>query len=73
MRKSIKKLIAVASASLMALTLAVTAVPDSASASGASKAGKQAAKAEFDPNGEYHAYFGFQQKGARDEPRGVTS
>lgn len=61
MKKSIKKLIAVASASFMALTLAVTAVPNSASAA-TSKAGKQAAKAEFDPNGEYHAYFGLQQK-----------
>lgn len=62
MKKSIKKLIAVASASLMALTLAVAAVPNSAGATGTSKAGKKAAKAEFDPNGEYHAYFGFQQK-----------
>lgn len=62
MRKSIKKLIAIASASVMALTLAVTAVPNSAGATGASKAGKKAAKAEFDPNGEYHAYFGMQQK-----------
>lgn len=62
MKKSIKKLFAVASASLMALTLAVTAVPGTADASGTSKAGKKAAKAEFDPNGEYHAYFGIQQE-----------
>lgn len=62
MRKSIKKLIAVASASVMALTLAVTAVPNSASATNVSKAGKKAAKAAFNPDGEYHAYFGMQQK-----------
>lgn len=61
MRKSIKKLIAVASASLMALTLAVTAVPNSASAANISKAGKKAAKETFNPDGEYHAYFGLQQ------------
>ena len=61
MKKSIKKLIAVASASVMALALAVAAVPGTAGATGASKAGKKAAKAEFDPNGEYHAYFGLQQ------------
>lgn len=61
MRKSLKKLFAVASASMLALTLAVTAVPNSASATNVSKAGKQAAKAEFNPAGEYHAYFGMQQ------------
>ncbi len=61
MRKSIKKMIAVASASLMALAFAVTAAPISVGATGTSKAGEEAAKAEFDPNGEYHAYFGLQQ------------
>lgn len=60
MRKSIQKLIAVASASVMALALAVSIVPASALAD-TSKAGKQAAKKEFDPAGTYHAYFGLQQ------------
>lgn len=60
MRKSIQKLIAVASASVMALALAVSIVPASALAE-TSKAGKKAAKAAFDPAGTYHAYFGLQQ------------
>lgn len=60
MRKSIQKLIAVASASVMALALAVSIVPASALAD-VSKAGKKAAKAAFDPAGTYHAYFGLQQ------------
>lgn len=60
MRKSIQKLIAVASAGVMALALAVSIVPTSALAE-TSKAGKAAAKAEFDPEGTYHAYFGLQQ------------
>lgn len=60
MRKSIQKLIAVASASVMALALAVSIVPASALAD-TSKAGKKAAKAAFDPAGTYHAYFGLQQ------------
>lgn len=62
MRKSIQKLIAVASASVMALALAVTGVPTSVSAATeVSDAGKAAAKAEFDPAGTYHAYLGLQQ------------
>lgn len=61
MRKSIQKLIAVASAGVMALALAVSIVPTSVSAANVSKAGKEAAKAAFDPAGEYHAYFGLQQ------------
>lgn len=63
MRKSIQKLIAVASAGVMALALAVSIVPTTASATNVSKAGKKAAKADFDPSGatEYHAYFGMQQ------------
>lgn len=62
MRKSIQKLIAVASASVMALALAVTGVPTSVSAATeVSEAGKTAAKAAFDPAGTYHAYFGMQQ------------
>lgn len=60
MRKSIQKLIAVASASVMALALAVSIVPASALAD-TSEAGKAAAGAAFDPAGTYHAYFGMQQ------------
>lgn len=63
MRKSIRKIIAIASASVMALTFAVTSAPN-ASAGAISKAAKEAAKAAFDPSGKttYHAYFGLQQK-----------
>lgn len=60
MKKSIKKLVALASAGLMAVTLAITAVPTNASAD-CSDAGIAAGKAAFDPNGTYHAYFGIQQ------------
>ncbi len=62
MRKSIQKLIAVASASVMALALAVSIVPASALAE-TSKSGVEASKKAFDPSGatEYHAYFGLQQ------------
>ena len=62
MRKSVKKLVAAVSAGIVALTLAVTAVPANA-ATNVNKAGKQAAKKEFDASGntEYHAYFGMQQ------------
>lgn len=63
MRKSMRKIIAIASASVMALTFAVTSAP-TASAGTLSKAGKEAAKAAFDASGKttYHAYFGLQQK-----------
>lgn len=63
MRKSIKKLCALASASVLALTVAITAVPNTAGATNVSKAGKEAAKKAFDATGntEYHAYFGMQQ------------
>ena len=62
MRKSIRKIIAIASASVMALTFAVTSAPN-ASAGTISKAAKEAAKAAFDASGKttYHAYFGLQQ------------
>lgn len=62
MRKSIRKIIAIASASVMALTFAVTSAPN-ASAGTVSKAAKEAAKAAFDASGKttYHAYFGLQQ------------
>ena len=50
MRKSIRKIIAIASASVMALTFAVTSAPN-ASAGTISKAAKEAAKAAFDASG----------------------
>ena len=57
MRKSMRKIIAIASASVMALTFAVTSAPN-ASAGTISKAAKEAAKAAFDASGKttYHAY-----------------
>lgn len=63
MKKSIKRLCAFVSAGVLALTVAVTAVPNTAGAD-VSKAGKEAAKKEFDASGNtvYHAYFGLQQK-----------
>lgn len=62
MRKSLKKMMAVLSASALAMTLAVTGVPNVADAATVmSKEGKKAAKAKFDENGTYHAYFGIQQ------------
>lgn len=61
MRKSFRKITAGFAASALALTLAATMVPSVASAVNVSKDGKAAAKAEFDPAGTYHAYFGFQQ------------
>lgn len=64
MKKSIKKVLAIASASFLALAAAITVVPNTAEAGTPSKACKKAAKAAFDPSGktEYHAYFGMQQK-----------
>lgn len=68
MRK-FKKLAAGFAAAAMAFTMAATIAPGIASAE-VSKEGEKAAKAEFDPNGTYHAYFGMQQTGSwiyRDE------
>ena len=69
MRKSLRKVAATLSALTLALAVTATAVPADVSAA-TSKAGKKAAKAEFDADGTYHAYFGFQEKGSwifRDE------
>lgn len=69
MRKSLRKVAATLSALTLALAVTATAVPTDVSAA-TSKAGKKAAKAEFDADGTYHAYFGFQQQGSwifRDE------
>lgn len=62
MRKTFKKLASVALISALALTTAATVVPSDASAGVlCSKDGKKAGKAEFDPAGTYHVYFGLQQ------------
>lgn len=69
MRKSLRKVAATLSALTLALAVTATAVPTDVSAA-TSKAGKKAAKTEFDADGTYHAYFGFQQQGSwifRDE------
>ena len=53
----------------LALSVTATAVPTDVSAA-TSKAGKKAAKAAFDADGTYHAYFGIQETGTwifRDE------
>ena len=66
MRKSLRKVAATLSA--LTLALAVTAPADVSAAT--SKAGKKAAKAAFDADGTYHAYFGLQETGTwifRDE------
>lgn len=62
MRKSLKKITAMLTASVLAMAVAVTAVPNVADAvTTPSKAAKKLAEAEFDPAGTYHAYFGMQQ------------
>ena len=62
MRKSLKKITAMLTASVLAMAVAVTAVPGTADAATTpSKAAKKLAKQEFDPAGTYHAYFGMQQ------------
>ncbi len=69
MRKTFKKVMATLTAATLAFAMATTLAPATADAL-TSKAGKKAAKAEFDPAGTYHAYFGFQQTGSwifRDE------
>lgn len=61
MRKSLKRAVATVVASAFALTLAVAIVPTTAKAEDVSKTAKKAGKAEYDPEGTYHAYFGLQQ------------
>jgi len=62
MRKTLKKIAAAVSASVLLTAVAVTAMPNTADAvTVVSKAGKKAGKAKFDPEGTYHAYFGLQQ------------
>lgn len=70
MRKSFKRIAASLAAAALAFAVMATAVPAGVSATEVSKAGKKAAKADFDPDGTYHAYFGLQEKGTwifRDE------
>lgn len=69
MRKSLRKVAATLSALTLALAVTATAVPADVSAA-TSKVGKKAAKAAFDADGTYHAYFGLQETGTwifRDE------
>jgi hypothetical protein len=69
MRKTLKRVAASIAAATMAMALVATALPTDVSAS-VSKAGKKASKADFDADGTYHAYFGFQERGTwifRDE------
>lgn len=63
MRKSMKKVVASIVAGTMAMAFAFGVVPSVASAGvQCSKEGEEAGKAAFNPDGEYHAYFLFQQK-----------
>lgn len=65
MRKSLRKISAAIASCALAMALTVGAVPNAADAATkpqSSKAGVQAGKAKFDPDGTYHAYFGFQQQ-----------
>lgn len=58
MRK-LKKIAAGIATAAIAFTMVATMAPSVANAA-VSKQGEKAAKAEFDPNGTYHAYFGMQ-------------
>ena len=65
MRKSLRKISAAIAGCALAMALTVGAVPNAANAAQkpqCSKAGEKAGKAKFNPDGTYHAYFGFQQK-----------
>ena len=62
--RNFKKIAAGFAAAAMAFTMVVTMAPSVASAA-VSKEGEAAAKAEFDPNGTYHAYFGLEQTGSQ--------
>ena len=65
MRKSLRKISAAIAGCALAMALTIGAVPNAASAARkpqSTKAGIKAGKAKFDPDGTYHAYFGFQQK-----------
>lgn len=65
MRKSLRKISAAIVGCALAMALTVSAVPNTADAATkprSTKAGIKAGKAKFDPDGTYHAYFGFQQQ-----------
>ena len=65
MRKSLRKISAAVAGCALAMALTVSAVPNAADAATkpqCTKAGLKAGKAAFDPDGTYHAYFGFQQQ-----------
>ena len=58
----LRKITSALAASTLALALATTMLPATADAATVvSKEGKKAAKAEFNPDNTYHAYFGLQQ------------
>lgn len=62
MRKSFKKAAAAALVAVVAFSYSL-GVAGTVSSAALSKAAKKAAKQEYDPAGEYHAYFGFQMAG----------
>lgn len=61
--RNFKKIADGFAAAAIAFTMVATMAPSVASAA-VSKEGEAAAKAEFDPNGTYHAYFGLEQTGS---------
>ena len=61
MRKSLKKIVSAITAGAMALALGVTVIPSVAfAANDPTKEAIALGKKDFDPNGEYNAYFMFQ-------------
>ncbi len=64
MRKSLKKIVSAITAGAMALALGVTVIPSVAfAANDPTKEAIALGKKDFDPNGEYNAYFMFQADG----------
>lgn len=63
MRKSLKKIVSAITAGVMALALGVTVIPSVAFAEEVTDEAIALGKKDFDPNGEYNAYFMFQADG----------
>lgn len=62
MRKSLKKIVSAITAGAMALALGVTVIPSVAfAANDPTKEAIALGKKDFDPNGEYNAYFSSRQ------------
>ena len=59
MRKSLKKIVSAITAGVMALALGVTVIPSVAFAEEVTDEAIALGKKDFDPNGEYNAYFMF--------------